>query len=59
MVLRHFQLCALRSIAEYVEEEREEAADTQLRTDAEGARMQPVRHEKKIVWLVAESNAPL
>jgi hypothetical protein len=47
------------TIPEYVEEEREEAADTQLRTDAEGARMQPVRHEKKIVWLVAESNAPL
>jgi len=33
-----------QTIAEYLEEERQKTADTQLRTEEEAARIQPLRH---------------
>jgi hypothetical protein len=33
-----------QTIPEYLEEERQKAADTQLRTEEEAARIQPLRH---------------
>jgi hypothetical protein len=33
-----------QTIPEYLEEERQKAADTQLRTDEEAARIQPLQH---------------
>jgi hypothetical protein len=33
-----------QSIPEYLEEERQKATDTQLRTEEEAARIQPLRH---------------
>ena len=33
-----------QTIAEYLEEERQKAADTQLRTEEEAARIQPLQH---------------
>lgn len=33
-----------QTISEYLEEERQKAADTQLRTEAEAARIQPLQH---------------
>jgi hypothetical protein len=33
-----------QTIPEYLEEEREKAADTQLRTEQEAARIQPLQH---------------
>ena len=34
----------VQTIPEYLEEEREKAADTQLRTEEEAARIQPLHH---------------
>jgi hypothetical protein len=33
-----------QTIAEYLDEERQKATDTQLRTEAEAARIQPLQH---------------
>lgn len=33
-----------QTIAEYLDEERQKATDTQLRTEEEAARIQPLRH---------------
>jgi hypothetical protein len=33
-----------QTIAEYLEEERQKSADTQLRTEEEAARIQPLQH---------------
>jgi len=33
-----------QTIAEYLDEERQKAADTQLRTEEEAARIQPLQH---------------
>jgi hypothetical protein len=38
------QAMTTQTIAEYLEEERQKAADTQLRTEEEAARIQPLQH---------------
>jgi len=38
------QVMTVQTIPEYLEEERQKAADTQLRTEEEAARIQPLHH---------------
>ena len=38
------QAMTVQTIPEYLEEERQKAADTQLRTEEEAARIQPLHH---------------
>ena len=38
------QVMTVQTIPEYLEEERQKAADTQLRTEKEAARIQPLHH---------------
>jgi hypothetical protein len=38
------QAMTTQTITEYLEEERQKAADTQLRTEEEAARIQPLQH---------------
>ena len=38
------QVMTAQTIPEYLEEERQKATDTQLRTEEEAARIQPLRH---------------
>jgi hypothetical protein len=38
------QVMTVQTISEYLEEERQKAADTQLRTEEEAARIQPMHH---------------
>jgi hypothetical protein len=38
------QAMTTQTIAEYLDEERQKAADTELRTEAEAARIQPLQH---------------
>jgi hypothetical protein len=38
------QVMTVQTIPEYLEEERQKAADTQLRTEEEAARIQPMHH---------------
>jgi hypothetical protein len=40
----HTAAMTTQTIAEYLEEERQKSADTQLRTEEEAARIQPLQH---------------